>query len=951
MSKETKIAEKALTDADKFPRESMRERLARQYGLDAVALSGPCEGQGLVDCIVNQLERRWDRIKERFSGNHSKAFKLATKLAESYRMKDDTQNCVKDLQQIGYKGAAAEGIAEYLKAYAMGPAADMEMEQAMGTVMAEDPTPPEAAPAPMADDMAPAADDMNGDMGMGAEMPMEEPMGELPPPEGDMGVAPAADAGMGTVTLELPIEVAEQLKSQIEMSMPEAGMDDGMGMDGALENDMDIEVMDMGAPGGDLHGDDGIEEIGDEAAPGEPMGGIDDHEVHGEPGESDASMMMANKGHESGATCSACGQAMGSSGHHEEEGHAIEELKQGIEALEHGEKEESHGEQSESEHESKEKDTAGKMEKSLKPFEKSDEGDEYKEAAMAMRAGHIRAAGTKREIVKTAFENDYDKKTPKDYNKAIDDSTGDGDMLRLNNPMKMNNTDQLLHMEGKELGNAKEKNPDAPKPIFDGNLETEGYSAGDKKFQDGATMGHEEKFDPHQIEESEWTGGDKSLMGKDESFPKDKPNVPAGSSPIGGEVWEGGDLSTKGTVIASGPSATVRPNGILVEVNGKKFLAKAAIKNDPAFLAKIQEGLGKIAFNGDGRDFAKSALKVVKEAAESESSSGPVDGVTKIDTSKLEGEKFTNDADKKPAEGGAMTGKGKGSDYQNEDIVKIDTGKLEKEKFTNDAEKKADDETKSAAASKQTKTAGESEEKKTPANYNSPVTHSGDKAVEEPKALEDGNVKPEGFTAGDSKFSDGKTMGHEPKFDPHKIEEKEYTGGDSSLLGKDESRPTDKPKVPAGGGQMGHETWEGGDVSTKGTTIAETSQKRQVGAEELRTKLAEASVKEARLKAASVYCADLLANGDIRADEYAQELEKVSQMTVPAIQNLIAHTKQMRNRIRISTEAASKQEGTTAGLSIPVVRTASNNEMSLKDRLVAEFKLTKKLDEYDEMKK
>ena len=119
-----KIAEKFLVDADKFPVESIRETLARTYGIDAVALSGPCEGQNLVSCVVNQLEKRWDKIKDRFAGNMNKVHKLATKIGESYMQKDDTKECTQDLEKIGYKKEAASGIASYIKAYAIDIAAD-----------------------------------------------------------------------------------------------------------------------------------------------------------------------------------------------------------------------------------------------------------------------------------------------------------------------------------------------------------------------------------------------------------------------------------------------------------------------------------------------------------------------------------------------------------------------------------------------------------------------------------------------------------------------------------------------------------------------------------------------------------------------------------------------------------------------------------------------------------
>lgn len=1004
-----KKAEKMLTDAGPFPKESFREKLARQYGIDAVALSGPCEGQNLVDCIVNQLEKRWDRIESRFAGNQDKALKLAIKMAESYMLKDDTEKCIKDLQSLGYKEAAAQGIASYMKAYAMAPAADLEIKKAMGEIYAEEPM--DAAPAPA--DMPPADDGMGGDMGglpnegmpaddmgipaddgMGGEMPPMGDEGGIPAAPEAEGVAPAADAGMGgdTVTIELPTELAEQLSQALEGQIGDMGgmdLDNEMGEPGlevVVDDGMGGEGMEEEIPGGDLHGE---EPMGgpDEVVPGEPAEGIDDHAVEGVEEESAmgagqpaGAMQMAGEGHNP-ATCKACGQSMASEGNHGQESSVIQELAKAVHGLESGEKKEQAGEESEGEHEKHEHENLNKIDKEVGDWKK-DEGMDGKEekskeasslssaekaenkefgekvytaaqakslklAALNMRQGHIRAVGT----TKMAYENNYEKKTPKDYNSAIKDSGGEGDIARLNNPMRMNNTDQLLHMDEykKELGNAKEKNPEAPKPLEDNNVKPEGFTAGGNKFQDGSTMGHEMKFDPHHVEESEWTGGDKSLMGKDESFPKDKPNVPAGSAAIGGEQWEGGNISTKGTVIAS-CSATITPNGIVVEAADKSFLAPGQIKE--AMLPKIKEGLAKITFDGDARKYAEAAVLVIKQASEGESSSGIVDGVTKCDTSKLEGEKFTNDADKKPAEGGAMTGSGKGEDqHKSKDIPTTNTSKLEKEKFTNDAEKKADDDTTTAAAAKETKTAMDSpREKDGPKDYNKAVSNSGDKDVEKPKALEDGNVKPEGFTAGDSKFQDGKTMGHEPKFEAHKVEEKEYTGGDSSLQGKDESFPKDGPKVPAGKGQMGHEPWEGGDLSTKGTTIADNSSKREVSADEVKSKLNDAKVREERLKAASVYCAEMLANGDIRADEYVKTFEKIAEMPVPAIQALIAQAKQMRDRMTKNAETLKSSEG-KVGMSVAYVHTANKNEMSLKDRLVAEFKLTKALDNIDEMKK
>jgi hypothetical protein len=181
-------------------------------------------------------------------------------------------------------------------------------------------------------------------------------------------------------------------------------------------------------------------------------------------------------------------------------------------------------------------------------------------------------------------------------------------------------------------------------------------------------------------------------------------------------------------------------------------------------------------------------------------------------------------------------------------------------------------------------------------------------------------------------------MGAEKPFDAHKVEESEVSGGTSSLMGEDESLPTDKPSVPAGSGSMGQEPWDGGDVSTKGTVIAENK----------------AKVREARLKAASVYVADLLQHGDIDQNEYSETLEKTASMSVPAIQQLAFSTKKARERMAktaAAREAMVKEASSQPGLGVPVVIAASNNRNEdLKDRLVGAFKLTQTLDELTEEK-
>jgi hypothetical protein len=505
-----------------------------------------------------------------------------------------------------------------------------------------------------------------------------------------------------------------------------------------------------------------------------------------------------------------------------------------------------------------------------------------KTAALKLRAGHIRKAG---------------------------EST----VLKIGPEMSINNTDQLAGHDKKKLGPAKEKQVGEPKAL-DEQVKTEGYTAGGNKFQDGKTMKNEQKFDPKTVDKGSLSGGNKSVMGPNESYPDKKPEVPAGSAAIGGEPWSGGNLDTMGI---GGVIATITPNGILVEANGKKYRGKAKIAGlSSETITKIADGIGKIAFEGDGVAFTKAALKVVaKECADCKT----------YDGGKQESENFTNDGEKK-AEGDS---KGSKSTKPAEENPTCDNGKKEVEHFTNDGEKKPEGD-KKAAAAKAKKTAA-------------------DKKVEEPKPLDE-NVKLEGYSAGDTKFQDGKTMKNEEKFDPKKVDESEFTGGDKSLMGKDESYAKDGPSVPAGGPPLSHDEHTGGNVSTtKGQgAIANQSQKSQVLAE-TQSKLNDANVREARFKAASVYVADMLRHGEINEAEFTKELEKVASLPVQAIQSMIVSVKKARERV---ANAAAKQQGTKQpeSLTVPILISASTNEpMSLKDRLIAQMKITRDLDAVDAM--
>ena len=935
-----KKAEFPLQDANDFPRESFRERLARRYGIDSIALSGPCEGQPLVDCIVNQLEKRWEKIQQRFAGNRDKAIKLAMKMAETYMQSDDTQKCVKDLEKLGYAKTAADGIAGYLKAFAIGPADDLGTEELMEDIGGEKAPDPLGGTEEFIDDGEPAElPPPGGEELEGLEPGVEEvdDLGEMPP-EVSPDVSPEASAE--TVTVEIPMDLAENIAQQVEEKKETPGEE-------VMEHGGDAAVMDIsmeGEPEGEALGEPAIgeEPVGGEEPPFGEVEEIKDEVVPGEPDVGGEKQVVETEFADAGGAESTEQKQIG------DLGGAVEELSQHTETPKG---------------ETKERDAIGKIEKILDELKgtesaehaetphgetKADDDKSGKPAAdkpAPKKADDSKKAdddksgktdddktaddakkGSSAKAVKTADDDDDDddeededeeedgKKGKKGKKASGAKSTKTAaEMRKLGPEMAINNTDQLGGHDSKKLGTAKEKKVEEPKPIADGNLNTEGYSAGDKKFQDGKTMGREQAFDAKQLDKGATTGGDKSLMGKDESFPKGDASVPAGSAAIGGEQFEGGNVATKGTVIA-----TISPDGIEVEGGGKKYKAKGAIT--ASMVSFLEKGLAKIAYTGDAFKYANEAAALIRLAKTTKDK----DGETKTDTSDLEAKNFTNDCEKKP-EGEAAPKKGKAPSAE-EGVKKTDTSKKEATEFTNDGEKKPE---KDAATQKATKTA---------------------KPVEEPKPVSE-NVETDGYSAGDKKYQNNETMGREQKFDPKEVNKSDVSKGSSSTMGKFEEFPTGKADVPNGGGQMGNEPWKGDNLATKGTTIAETqSQKREASSDELQAKLNEAKVEKQRLMHASFYVADLLNNGEITEAEYLKELEKTAAMSVQQIQSLIASTKKARARVTAAVVASGGRiEPKEAGLAVPVVIPSERREQSLKDKIISTMKLTRDLDRFEAM--
>jgi len=520
-----KKAECIPSDGGTFPVESCRERLARKWGEHAVALSGPCEGKQLCDCVCDQLQARWDKIKNRFSGDHGKVVKLATKIAESYMRKDDTKDCVKVLEGMGFSKNASTGIASYLKAYAIEDVADAEIETKTEEVAELDDLgePESDLPETPLEDLEHEIEETPAEEVIEDATELDEavePMDDMKSEPVDMASDMDPDIAGGEVTITIPADVLTELHNAIK---------DVVGEPEGVE--LGMEEKPLGGPM------DSIEEIVDDAKDIIEGPSAEIEVITEEPFQSENTDVPG------------------------ETVNGPDETKQFVTT--------------------EEEKACGKMSGDGKPCE---EKKEDKKAAPKKAMD-----GAETEEVEEAKCSKCGKPTDKEASSAKTIKTAE-EMRKLGPEMAINNTDQLAG--GKPLGTAKEKTVEAPKPISEGNLQTDGYSAGDKKFQDGKTMGKEEKFDAKEINKSDVMKG--GTMGNEEKFDAKAPVVPSLETA----------LPTKGTVIA-----TVRADGVLIETaEGKKYLAKHPVKAS----TELGQAISDIPFDGDGKKFAKAVLKLLK---------------------------------------------------------------------------------------------------------------------------------------------------------------------------------------------------------------------------------------------------------------------------------------------------------------------------------------------------
>jgi hypothetical protein len=134
----------ASFDKNTFPIETCRRKLAARFGMNAVALSGPCEGQAIYDCVCKGLKN---------AGVYSTS--MAEKVASVWMDKTASSECIEQSILSGFDLRQAGVICSGLKAkYAQ---IDDVAAEEIGADMPEDdntpPTGPEGMPTPKVDEI------------------------------------------------------------------------------------------------------------------------------------------------------------------------------------------------------------------------------------------------------------------------------------------------------------------------------------------------------------------------------------------------------------------------------------------------------------------------------------------------------------------------------------------------------------------------------------------------------------------------------------------------------------------------------------------------------------------------------------------------------------------------------------------------------------------------------
>ena len=205
-----------------FPVENCRELLARRFGENAIALSGPDEGENLVNSVCKRLAKA-----------NIYSDKIAVKVAEIWSEPDACIECLEDFIRSGFSAKQASFVCDQLKTkYA-------QVVEMLADEIESDPF----------DDIAP-----EGDMGGGLDDVVEDVTSVFD--DVDPFSPGAEDAGV--VQVEIPLDVLENFDEAI---------DKALGEDPALEEHHDERELPEGEAEISLPTDavDAIDEVADDA--------------------------------------------------------------------------------------------------------------------------------------------------------------------------------------------------------------------------------------------------------------------------------------------------------------------------------------------------------------------------------------------------------------------------------------------------------------------------------------------------------------------------------------------------------------------------------------------------------------------------------------------------------------------------------------------------------------
>lgn len=171
--------------SENFPTEACREIIARKFGEDAIALSGPDEGQNLAESVCKRLAK---------AGLYSD--RIAVKIASIWGQRDACLDCLEDHIRAGFRAEAAASICDGIKAkyaQAIEMLADELGDDDLGSDLSADP--------------------LGGDVGGG----IGDELGEDLDPAADPFGQDAGNAGF--VSVEIPLDVLEQLDQAFDTAL------------------------------------------------------------------------------------------------------------------------------------------------------------------------------------------------------------------------------------------------------------------------------------------------------------------------------------------------------------------------------------------------------------------------------------------------------------------------------------------------------------------------------------------------------------------------------------------------------------------------------------------------------------------------------------------------------------------------------------------------------------